>query len=164
MAVDLPRLFIGTLSYDVPSAALDDVRFERILRGFASHYVINATSQSQFSFARGEGFDKFERWDAFAYVDGGSVMRLRTQEVVDALPGGNIAVLPPPWSSLHFNLNIRVVLIFWALALIIARSFLGGDWLFWLIGFLTLYGAHVALIRRSLKKKLGRWLARESWN
>ena len=57
-----------------------------------------------------------------------------------------------------------MVLIFWALGLIIARSFTGGDWLFWLIGFLTLYGAHVALIGRSLKKKLGRWLARETWN
>jgi hypothetical protein len=74
------------------------------------------------------------------------------------------AILPPPWSGLRLSLNVRVVLIFRALVLIIARSFTGGDWLFWLIGFLTLYGAHVALIRRSLKKKLGRWLARESWN
>ena len=74
------------------------------------------------------------------------------------------AILPPPWSGLRLSLNVRVVLIFRALVLIIARSFTGGDWLFWLIGFLTLYGAHVALIRLSLKKKLRIWLAREIWN
>ena len=164
MALDLSRLFIGTLDYTIPFAALDDVRFERILRGFGSHYVVHPTSQSSFTFARGEGFDKFEKWDAFAYVDGGTVTRLREQAELEADPGSNIAILPPPWSGLRLPLNVRVVLLFWALALIIARSFTGGDWLFWLIGFLTLYGAHVALIRRSLKKKLGQWLARESWN
>ncbi|RJT22639.1 hypothetical protein D5I55_12475 [Chakrabartia godavariana] len=164
MSLDIGRLFIGTLDYTLPMAALDDARFERILRGFASHYVVNPHSHTSFAFERGEGFDTFEKWDAFAYVDGGDVTRLRGQREVEAEPGANIAILPPPWTALRFTLNIRVVLIFWALALIIARSFTGGDWLFWLIGFLTLYGAHVALIRRSLKKKLARWLARESWN
>lgn len=164
MTLDLGRLFIGTLDYTLPMAALDDARFERILHGFGSHYVVNPHSYTSFAFERGEGFDKFEKWDAFAYVDGGTVTRLREEREVEATPGSNIAILPPPWSALRFTLNIRVVLIFWALALIIARSFTGGDWLFWLIGFLTLYGAHVALIRRSLKKKLGRWLAREGWN
>lgn len=164
MAIDLPRLFLGTLDYTEPMAALDDVRFERILRGFGSHYVVTPVSHTRFAFERGEGFDTFEKWDAFAYVDGGTVTRLRDAFEAEAAPGSNIAILPPPWSALRFTLNIRVVLIFWALGLIIARSFTGGDWLFWLIGFLTLYGAHVALIRRSLKKKLARWLARESWN
>lgn len=164
MSLDLGRLFIGTLDYREPFAALDDVRFERILRGFGGHYVVHPTSHTSFSFERGEGFDTFEKWDAFAYVDGGTVTRLRDQAEVQSDPASNIAILPPPWSGLRFSLNVRVVLIFWALALIIARSFTGGDWLFWLIGFLVLYGAHVALIRRSLRKKLARWLARESWN
>lgn len=160
MPINLPRLFIGNLVYDERLAALDDVRFERILRGFAAHYVVHPLSQSQFAFARGEGFDRFERWDAFAYVDGGSVTRLRRSEAVDLDGAGNVTLLPPPWTALRLDLNIRVVIIFWAFALIIARSFLGGDWLFWGIGFLALYGAHVALIRRSLRKKLGKWVAR----
>jgi hypothetical protein len=117
MALDLSRLFIGTLDYTIPFAALDDVRFERILRGFGSHYVVHPTSQSSFTFARGEGFDKFEKWDAFAYVDGGTLTRLREQIEVEADPGSNIAILPPPWSGLRLTLNVRVVLIFWALGL-----------------------------------------------
>ncbi|MFM7028684.1 MAG: hypothetical protein ACKOXK_08430 [Chakrabartia sp.] len=163
MALDLARLLIGTLIYNEPMAALDDMRFERVLRGFASHYVVHPVSQLQFAFERGEGFDRFERWDAFAYVDGGTVMRLR-----QALPedeGGEasgVVRLPRPWIALRFELNIRVVLIFWALALIVARSFVGGDWMFWGLGFLVLYGGHIALIRRSLKKKLRRWVARET--
>ena len=161
MPLDLPRLFIGTLIYDEPMAALDDMRFERVRRGFAGHYVVRPLSKVQFMFERGEGFDRFERWDAFAYVDGGVVMRL--QQARPEMPGeGNIVLLPPPWTALRFSLNIRVVLIFWALTLIIARSFLGGDWLFWGVGFLAIYGAHVALIRRSLRKKLKRWAARET--
>jgi len=162
MPINLPRLFVGTLIYDEPSAVLDDMRFERIMRGFSSHYVVRPVSQRQFVFERGEGFDRFERWDAFAYVDGGTVTRLREHREIDIEGQGNIVLLPPPWTALRFHLNIRVVLIFWAFALIIARSFLGGDWLFWGIGFLALYGAHVGLIRRSLRKKLAVWISRGS--
>jgi hypothetical protein len=162
MPLDLPRLLIGTLVYDEPMAALDDMRFERVLRGFAGHYVVHPLSQTHFAFERGEGFDRFERWDAFAYVDGGLVQRLRQERPLEIEGEGNIAILPPPWAVLRFSLNIRVVLIFWALALIIARSFIGGDWLFWGIGFLALYGAHVGLIRQSLRAKLKRWVARET--
>ncbi len=161
MPVDLPRLLIGTLIYEEPIAALDDRRFDRIVRGFASHYVVHPLSQLQFAFERGEGFDRFERWDAFAYVDGGTVQRLRVHRA-DPQEEGRIVNLPPPWTALRFELNIRVVLIFWALALIIARSFLGGDWLFWGIGFLVLYGLHIALIRRSLRAKLRKWVVGET--
>ncbi len=161
MPINLPRLIVGTLIYEEPMAALDDMRFERILRGFAGHYVVHPLSQSHFAFERGEGFDRFERWDAFAYVDGGTVARLRRAEAIPVAGRGNMAILPPPWVALRFELNIRVVLIFWAFALIIARSFLGGDWLFWGIGFLALYGGHIALIRRSLRKKLKRWVVRD---
>ena len=162
MPLDLPRLLIGTLIYEEPLAALDDVRFERILRGFASHYVVHPLSHLQFAFERGEGFDRFERLDAFAYVDGGTVQRLRVRPVEDWSAEGQVVTLPPPWTALRFELNIRVVLIFWALALIIARSFLGGDWLFWGLGFVALYGLHIALIRRSLRAKLKRWVVRET--
>jgi hypothetical protein len=161
MPLDLPRLFIGTLIYNEPMAALDDLRFERILRGFAGHYLVHPLSQTQFAFERGEGFDRFERWDAFAYVDGGTVTRLRGVEPVRIEASGNIRHFPAPWTALRFELNIRVLLIFWAFTLIIARSFVGGDWLFWGLGFLALYGAHIALIRRSLGAKLKRWVARE---
>ena len=160
MPLDLPRLLFGTLIYEEPMAALDDGRFERIVSGFASHYVIHPMSQFQFAFERGEGFDRFERWDAFAYVDGGTVQRLRGVEEVQVETTGNIRRFPAPWAALRFELNIRVVLIFWALALIIARSFVGGDWLFWGIGFAALYGMHIALIRRSLRAKLKKWVAR----
>ena len=162
MPLDLPRLFIGTLIYNEPMAALDDLRFERILRGFAGHYLVHPLSQTQFAFEREEGFDRFERWDAFAYVDGGTVTRLRGVEPVRIETSGNIRHFPAPWTALRFELNIRVVLIFWAFALIIARSFMGGDWLFWGLGFLALYGAHIALIRRSLRAKLRKWVVRES--
>lgn len=162
MPLDLPRLLIGTLIYEEPMAALDDMRFERILRGFASHYVVHPLTQLQFAFERGEGFDRFERLDAFAYVDGGTVQRLRVRPVEDWSAEGQVVTLPPPWTALRFELNIRVVLIFWALALIIARSFIGGDWLFWGLGFVALYGLHIALIRRSLRAKLRKWVVRET--
>ena len=160
MPLDLPRLLVGTLIYQEPMAALDDMRFERILRGFSSHYVVHALSQWQFAFERGEGFDRFERLDAFAYVDGGTVQRLRAAPLEEWTAAGQVVQLPPPWTALRFELNIRVVLIFWALAFLIARSFIGGDWLFWGLGFVSLYGLHIALIRRSLRAKLKRWVVR----
>ncbi len=55
MPLDLPRLFIGTLIYNEPMAALDDLRFERILRGFAGHYLVHPLSQTQFALNGGRG-------------------------------------------------------------------------------------------------------------
>ncbi len=161
MALDLARLFTGTLVYDEPMSALDDARFERIISGFGGHYLVTPRSNVSFSFERGEGFDRFGRWDAFAYVDSGDVTRLRGA-AVEIEPG--VSLLPPAWNALRLTLNVRVILIFWAAALIVGWWFSGGDWLFWLIGFLALYGAQVWLIRRSVRAKLRQWLVRESWN
>lgn len=164
MPVDLPRLFLGTLAYDEAVAPLDDARFSRIANGFAGNYVVVPQSDNAFRFERGEGFDRFERFDAFAYVDGGTVVRSRASMLPDVEMTPGVAILAPEVSTIRFSLNVRVILIFWAAALLVARWFVGGDWLFWEIGFLVLYGAHVALIRASLRRKLKTWLARESWN
>jgi hypothetical protein len=56
------------------------------------------------------------------------------------------------------------VLAFWAFALLAAWFFIGGDWIFWLVGLVAVYVVHVALIVRSLRQKLERWLAKSSWN
>jgi hypothetical protein len=163
MPVNLPRLFLGTLAYDEPVAALDDARFERVIDGFAGHYLVTPLSNVEFRFERSEGFDRFGRWDAFAYVDGGSVMRLRDRTPIEGADA-KVAVLPPPWFALHFTLSVRVILIFWAAGLALGWFFLGGAWIFWLFGFFGLYGLHIALIRASLRRKLAVWLAREGWN
>ena len=163
MTPNIGQLFLGTLAYDEPVAALYDARFERVINGFAGHYLVIPLSNVEFRFERGEGFDRFDRWDAFAYVDGGSVIRLRSRTVMEDADA-KVAVLPPPWSALRFTLSVRVILIFWAAALLLGWFFLGGAWIFWLFGFFGLYGLHIALIRASLRRKLARWLAREGWN
>lgn len=79
-------------------------------------------------------------------------------------PGGNVILMPPRYHSLRFALNIRVLLVYWAFLLLVGWMFIGGDWMFWLCGFVVATIVSVALVRRSLRGKLGAWLARESWN
>ncbi|MBB5687091.1 hypothetical protein [Sphingobium boeckii] len=161
--IDWRRLADGTLVYEKPFAALDGERFERIARGFGEHYDTQWLSPDSFSFARGEGYTRLERWDAFGYVDGGTVERLRNEEL-PAL-GDNIAVLPAGWKAIRFALNMRVILIFWAFLLLMARLFTGeGHVALWLGGFILIYALHVMLIMRSLDGKLATWMARKSWN
>ncbi len=164
MRPDLRQLARGRLVYDEPIAALDDIRFERILRGFADHYDVSSHSGSLFSFDRGEGYPRFERFDAFAYVDAGTVERLRNLAMADAVVDGNLVMMPPRFSAVRFSFNIRVITIFWAFALFAGWALLRGDLLFWGIGFLALYGLHIGLVAASLRRKLKRWLAKESWN
>jgi hypothetical protein len=165
MAIEFGPLFTGRLVYDEAWAALDDVRFDRIVQGFAQHYELHSDSANQFSFARGEGYLRLERRDAFGYVDGGTVARLgATPRNETVMEGGNIIIMPPRYGVLRFDFRIRVVLAFWAFALGSGFLFFGGDWLIWLIAFIAAFGATIALIKYSLKRKLKIWLARESWN
>ncbi len=164
MGIEFGALFAGNLVYDEAWAALDDVRFDRIVAGFAQHYNVAQESGSSFSFARGEGYLRLDRWDAFGYVDGGKVTRVRSAPAQSPLGDGNVIMMPPRYGLLRFELGIRVVLTFWAFALGIGYLSAGGDWLWWLIAFIAAYGVTIALIRRSLTKKLKLWLARESWN
>jgi hypothetical protein len=161
MRPDMKALLLGRLVFTDPQVALDDARFERVISGFGGHYLVTPTSPDSFTFQRGEGFDKFERWDAFAYVDQGHVTRLRDPDRQSG--DGNIIMLPR-FTGLQFSLNMRVFLVFWAFAFAVAWFFLHGDPMFWGIGFLALYGLYVSLIISSLKKKMARWTERKSWN
>jgi hypothetical protein len=160
---DLLQLFLGRLVYEEPVAALDDVRFERIIRGFGSHYQVTSASNTKFSFERGEGYHRFERLDAFAYVDLGSVERLGVKGIAP-LPDGNVIMMPPRFSSVRFTLQMRVIVAFWAFLFFSGWILIGGDALFWGIGFLIAYAVQAAMTVRSLRAKLTRWLARGSWN
>lgn len=159
---DFRHLLFGRLVYDETVPVLDDVRFERILRGFSAHYEVTTHDSNRFTFARGEGYTKFEGIDAFAYVDLGEVQRLRTDNEIEH--GGNIVLMPPRFGAVRFILGMRVVLAFWAFALLCAWFFVGGSWLWWLIGLIAVYAAHITMIVRSLRTKLERWLAKSSWN
>ena len=163
--IDWRRLADGMLVYDTPFAALDGERFERIGRGFGHHYVTEWETPDRFSFERGEGYTRLQRWDAFGYVDRGTVERLKRDE--RGLPdfGSNVIVLPAGWKAIRFALNMRVILIFWAFLLGAAAMITGwGHWLMWIAGFAGIYAAHVVLVMRSLDRKLAAWMARESWN
>jgi hypothetical protein len=161
---DVGQLLIGKLIYEEPFSALDDVRFERVIRGFAQHYDVTTHNASDFSFARGEGYLQISRGDAFGYVDSGRVERLSNAAPPMEAIGGNVVLMPPRYHGLRFTLNIRVLLVYWAFALLVGWLFFGGEWIFWLAGFFVAAAASVALIRRSLRAKLSTWLARESWN
>ncbi len=164
MAIDMGQLMLGRVVYEEAVPALDDVRFERIIRGFAQHYEVVTNSSTAFSFARGEGYLQANRGDAFGYVDSGSVERLtNSAEPVEA-PGGNVILMPPRFYGLRFSLNIRVLLIYWAFGLLLGWMFFGGEWILWLAGFVAAAVLSITLIRRSLRAKLNQWLARESWN
>ena len=169
--IDWARLALGMVNWELDWPVLDDARFERIAAGFGSHYVVTRMSSEAFAFERGEGFDKFRRFDAFAYVDSGRVTRRRNAPVAideaDADPAqARVAAFPAGWRSILFELNIRVLLIFWAVALIAVKLLLapGSSWLWWLGGFAAVYAVYVQLAMRSLRRKLEDWLRRESWN
>lgn len=70
------------------------------------------------------------------------------------------------WKAIRFNLDIRVILIFWA-ALIAGVRFFAvteGHPLFWVVGFVLVWLLHARLVMRSLDRKLATWMARASWN
>lgn len=73
MQLDPSQLFVGRLVYVEPVAALDDIRFERIIRGFAQHYEVTTHDAASFSFERGEGYLEISKGDAFGYVDRGTI-------------------------------------------------------------------------------------------
>ncbi len=161
---DIPQLFIGRLTYVEPLPALDDVRFERIVRGFAKHYDVTTLDGSRFTFARGEGYLRIGAGDAFGYVDSGIVERLRDRVQPADVAGDNVVAMPPRYNGLKLSFNFRVLLVYWAVSLIAGWLFFGGDWPYWLVGFIAATAASAALVRRSLRAKLAVWLARETWN
>jgi hypothetical protein len=164
MALDMGQMVLGRLVYDVNVPALDDVRFERVVRGFARHYEVTTETGSRFTFARGEGYLSVGRWDAFGMIDGGSVERLRQSRDEEPLPGGNVVLMPPRFGAIRFSLSMRVVLAFWAFALFCGWFFIAGDWIFWLFGYFIAVAASIVMIRRSLAQKLEIWLAKSTWN
>lgn len=166
--IDWTKLPFGILVWQLEWPALDDARFERIVDGFSGHYVVSRTSSEAFDFERGEGFDRFGRFDAFTYVDSGRVERLRAAPVAltAAGAGGSVTAFPAGWRAIAFTLNIRVLLIFWAAGLIGAKLLLApwSSWVWWLCGFAFVYAIYAKLAMRSLRAKLERWLRRDSWN
>jgi hypothetical protein len=164
MAVDFGALVRGRLIYEEEWAALDDVRFDRVASGFSQHYLVTRETPSRFTFSRGEGYLKLERWDAFGYVDGGMVERLRDGPERPEPLRENVLPFQPLYARLRFDFRIHAVLIWWLGGLLFGAMAVGGDWLFWGAGFVCVYLGTVLLIRRSLKKKLKLWLARTSWN
>jgi hypothetical protein len=164
MSVNLQALVRGELVYVQSWPALDNVRFERIITGFEQHYDVALLSGELFQFTRGEGYLKLEKWDAFGLVDSGSVERLRATRDEEQGPGGNIVMMPSRYTMLRYSLNIRVALIYLAMAVVIGALAIGGSWIFWLFGYFFSIAFIVALVRVSLKRKLKSWLAKESWN
>jgi hypothetical protein len=164
--IDWKRTLSGVLTYEQPFAALDGERFERIERGFAAHYEIERTSSDAFRFGRGEGYTRLPRWDAFGYVDRGSVARVRADETMIDGPAENVAVLPAGWKAIRFTLDIRVILVFWAALIAGLRVFAisEGHPLFWMGGFVLVWLLHARLVMHSLDRKLSTWMARPTWN
>jgi len=164
--LDWKRTLTGILAYEQPFAALDGERFERIERGFAAHYLVDRLSPDAFRFARGEGYTRLPRWDAFGYVDRGAVARVRADEVALSAMGDNVAVLPAGWKAIRFTLDIRVILIFWAALIGGLRVFVvdQGHPVYWIGGFVLIWVIHARLVMRSLDGKLRTWMARASWN
>ena len=157
-SLDWPALIHGTLSYEEEVAA-DGAALEKIARGFASHYEVEWRSPDSFVFARGEGYMAFRRFDPFAYVDRGEATRLR------AAADTNVLAFPAV-ATIRFSLRIRVVLAFYAFALIALWMLFGGreGLLPWVAAFLAVYAAHAAFVIASLRRKLAHWLAVRSWN
>jgi hypothetical protein len=164
--IDWKTVLTGIVAYEQPFAALDGERFERIERGFSSHYDVQRVSSDAFAFTRGEGYSRLPRWDAFGYVDRGRVERVRNAETELPDVATNVAVLPAGWKAIRFTLDIRVVLIFWAALLLGLRFFVLPDTPIpaWLTGFGVIWALHGWLVMRSLDGKLHNWMARPSWN
>jgi hypothetical protein len=162
MAIDLGDLVRGTLTYAVREPALDDVRFERVRRGFGDHFLLSEASPNRFHFERGEGYLKVGRFDAFGWVDSGTVERLRVER--EAFEESNVVAFAPLYGWLRFSLNLRVTFLVWAFVLLFAWMAIGGDWMAWLVGVIAIWIATVVMVQWSLKRKLRHWLARESWN
>lgn len=164
--IDWRRLADGTLRYEMPWPAIDGDRFERVARGFGEHYELEWRTADGFAFGRGEGYTKLERWDAFGYVDRGTVERLRADAHDIEGGGDNVVMLPAGYRGIRFTLNMRVILIFWLVLLVMARFTLfdRSGWLPWIGGFAGVYVLHILLVMRSLRAKLSRWMTRESWN
>ncbi len=164
MAFDPVALFKGELHFEMPLAALDDVRFDRIVRGFAAHYDVSQQDSISFQFARGEGYIRAGRWDAFGYVDSGRVVRIRQQTPEPYAESANVIAFQPRYAGLECRFNIRVLLIFWAFALAAGWWFGGGPFVAWAFAFLVAVIGSAQLTRASFRRKLNLWLARESWN
>jgi hypothetical protein len=164
--IDWKALVTGIVAYEKPFAALDGERFERIERGFGAHYQVDRVSPDAFRFSRGEGYTRLPRWDAFGYVDRGTVTRVRNAETEVPEIGANIAVLPAGWKAIRFTLDIRVILIFWAVLIAGIHFFAvpDGPLAVWIFGFVVIWVIHVQLVMRSLDGKLAQWMARSSWN
>lgn len=164
--IDWRRLADGTLSYAMPCPAIDGDRFDRVARGFAAHYELEWHSPDRFGFGRGEGYSRLERWDAFSYVDRGTVERLHADANDAGDIGGNVVALPAGYRGLRFTLNMRVILVFYAALLLVVyfAFFVRTPILAWIGGFLVIYALHIAFVIWSLRRKLTRWLARESWH
>jgi hypothetical protein len=164
--IDLAQVFLGKLVFALNTPAMDDVRFERVLRGFGGHYLVNPHSGSRFSFERGEGFVKFDKFDPFAAIDRGEVERLHSVRGVDEKLGenSNVIAFAPRFGGLHFRLGVQVMYAVWLLLAIFGFIAVGGDPMWWIVGFLTVYGVNIALVRISLRRKINRWLAPETWN
>ncbi len=160
MAVDLSQLARGLLVYTVREPALDDVRFERIVNGFGGHYLIAARSPNRFTFERTEGYPSVGRFDAFGWVDGGSVERIGQERAAD----GNVISFAPRYGWLRLSLNLRTTFMIWLLLFLFAAFAAGGDWLAWLVALVAIWTVTILLVQASLRTKIRRWLARESWN
>lgn len=162
--IDWTRMATGIVAYEQPFAALDTERFERIANGFGGHYEVEWLSPDAFRFARGEGYSRLPRLDAFGYVDHGTVTRLRNVAV--DIEDETVAVLPAGWRALGFSLDIRVSLVFWLFLLGVTHFALFDRtpvW-WWVAGFVGIAALHVMLVMRSLDAKLARWMARSTWH
>lgn len=164
MAVDLKDLGRGVLTYVTREPALDDVRFDRIRSGFGGHYLVRASGPDRFAFERGEGYPRVGRFDAFSLVDGGSVERVRDSDAAEVDSGSNVIAFAPRHGWLRYSLNIRSILVVWAMLFLFVALASVGQWLWWLVGLIAVWTLTIVAVQRSLKGKVREWLARGSWN
>ncbi len=150
----------GRLCYALAVRSLDDASFERISAGFAAQYLISHPDSSRFSFERGEGVLRFESFDAFSAIDGGSVKRMFAQ--TPPTDPNVVALLQPGW--LRFDFRIRSALAFLVFGIVTAWLFLGGDPFLWFCLFIGLAVVQIVAIQRSIRRKVAGWLERTRWN
>lgn len=148
--VDFGPLIRGVLAYEATIPRLTRSDFDNVELGFARHYATSRRDAGSFAFERSEGFERFQRFDAFSSVDGGNVEMMMDQG------DGAIALHA---SGLVLQFRIRAVLAFTAFACLA----------FWLIfssvaawiyisAFMVLIGVQCWLIMRSMDTKLARWI------